>query len=258
MSDGLFKFFWYASIATGALAVWRLFALNLAIRYKGLAGWALLSTLSSIPLLFFQHDPDLYFWVFTAFYILETFCVFFMVRTLFSSHLEAYPGIGAFAQKLLSALVGLSAVISIFAIRQDWLSAASPSDWTFTGVRIVDTAFAVFLASAGIFFARYRVPTRRNVRRLEAGATVYFAIQALAFLAIILIGDPAKIPASIVVVVADFAIFGYCAVALTAAGEVLPAARRYAPAEQARVEALNQEALRFARQLKTVVRKNSG
>jgi hypothetical protein len=254
---GLIKFLWYASIASGAAVVIRLVAIGLASRYRGLAGWAAVSALSSILLLFFEHDPDVYLWVFITAYALEAVCIFFMVRKLFSSHLEAYQGIGAFAQKLLSGLVGLSAVISVFAIRQDWLSAASPADWTFTSVRIVDTGFAVFLASAGIFFARYRVPTRRNVLLLEAGATVYFTIQALAFLAIILIGNPAKLPASIVVEAADFSVFLYCVFAVTQAGESLPA-RHYDPVKQARVEALNAEALRFAQQMKSAVRKNSG
>ena len=258
MLDGLILVLWYASIASGAAVVVRLLTTKLAYRYPGLTGWALLSALASLLLLFFKNDPDAYLWVSTSCYLLEAISVFFLVRKLFSSHLEAYQGIGAFAQKLLSGLVGLSAIISVFVIRQDWLTAASPSDWTFTGVRIVYTAFAVFLSSAGIFFARYRVPTRRNVLRVEAGATAYFTIQALAFLAIIFIGNPAKLPASVVVEAADFAVFAYFALAVNQAGETLPVARQYDPLEQARVEALNEEALRFARQLKTAVRKNSG
>jgi hypothetical protein len=255
--EGLILPLWYASIVCGGLVVIRLLASGLASRYPGLAGWAFASAAGSTLLLFFEHNPDVYLVVSTSFYVMEAVFIFFLVRTLFSAHLEAYQGIGAFAQKLLSGLVGLSAVISIFAIRQDWLSAAKPMDWTLSGERIIDTGFAVFLASAAIFFARYRVPTRRNVLRLEAGATVYFTVQALAFLAIILIGDPAKLPASIVVEAADVAVFGYFSLAVTQAGETLPA-RKYSPAEQARVEALNQEALRFARQMKSAVRKNSG
>jgi hypothetical protein len=255
--DGLIHVLWYASIVSGAGVVIRLFATGLASRYRGLVGWAVVFTAASTLLLFFQRDPDVYLWVSTVSYLLEAIFAFLLVRTLFSSHLEAYLGIGAFAQKLLSGLVGLSAVVSVFAVRQDWLTAVSPTDWTFTGVRIVDTGFAVFLASAAIFFARYRVPTRSNVLRLEAGATVYFAVQALAFLAIILIGDPAKLPASIVVEAADFSVFAYFAFAVTRAGETLPV-RKHNPLEQARVEALNAEALRLAKQMKSVVRKNSG
>ncbi len=257
MLDRLFTALWYASILSGAALVLRLLVTRLSSRYLGLTGWALLSSFGSLLLLFYKHNPDAYLWLFVALYSLQTVCIFFMVRRLFSSHLEAYRGIGSFAQKLLSGLVGVSAIMSVFAIRQDWLSAVSPADWTFTTVRIIDTGFAVFLAGAGIFFARYRVPTQRNVLRLEAGSTVYFTVQALAFLAIIFIGDPAKIPASLVVEAADFGIFLYFAVAISRAGETLPE-RHYNPAEHARVEALNKEALRFAQQMKSAVRKNSG
>lgn len=257
MLDGLIQALWYASIVSGALVVIRLFTNGLASRYRGLAAWALVSTIASILLLFLQNDPDVYLRVSIASYALEAICAFLLIRRLFGSHLEAYRGIGSFAQKLLSGLVGLSAVISVFAVRQDWLNAASPSDWTFAGVRIIDSGFAVFLASAAIFFARYRVPTQANVLRLEAAATVYFAVQALTFLAIILIGEPVRKIASVAVEAADFSVFSYFSFAVTKAGESLPA-RSHNPAEQARLEALNREALRFAQQLKSAVRKNSG
>lgn len=257
MLDGLINALWYASIVSGAVLVIRLLATGLAPRYRGLAGWSLISVSASVFLLFFRRDPDVYLWVSATSYLLEFICVFFFVRTLFSAHLEAYAGIGGFAQKLLSGLVGLSAVVSVFAIRQDWLTAASPSDWTFAVVRIVDSGFAVFLAGAAIFFARYRVPTQRNVLRLEAGATAYFTVQALSFLAIILLGKPAMRPATIAVEAADFAVFAYFSFAITRAGETLPA-RKYSPAQQARVEALNEEAIRFANQIKSAVGKNPG
>jgi hypothetical protein len=222
LQNGLILVLWYASVVSGAILVVRLFFTRLAAIYRGLTAWAILNVLASVILLSYVTNPDVYLWVSASCYLLQAVCVFFLIRTLFTSHLEAYPGIGSFAQKLLSGLVGISAVISLFAIRQDWLRAASPSDWTFTGVRILDTGFAVFLASAGIFFARYRVPTRRNVLRLEFAASIYFAVQALAFLAIILIGIPAQNPASAIVEGADLCFFAYCALALSAAGELIP------------------------------------
>lgn len=256
--DDLITALWYASIATAALTLVRLLTGGIASRYAGLTGWAFLSASSSVVLLFFRENTVLYLRVITPVYILQAICQFILVRTLFRAHLDAYPGIGAFAQKLLSGLVAVSAVIAVFAIRQDWLSASTGKDWMLAGVRIIDTSFAVFLAAAGIFFARYRVPTRRNVVRLETGATIYFAAQALAFLALITIGKAANLGASLVVEAADFALFGYFALALSRAGETLAVPRAYNPAEQARVEALNREALRFAKQLRTAARKNPG
>jgi hypothetical protein len=168
-----------------------------------------------------------------------------IVLELFSKWTRSYPGIGRFGRLLFGALISAALVISLVSWPLEWKALVVAHDVRIYFIlnRVLMVALALFIVSIWLFFRNYPAPVAPNVVRHTCIAVIFFATNALSWLALTLGGLRMGALLNLTIVLAAFTCFSAWALLLTRKGEERAAIPILASEEVARIERVNQELL---------------
>lgn len=236
-----------------AVAIVRLLTLGFAWRYRYLLFYLSADLLQSVGLSFLDNHTRAYAiaWASTQpiIWIVQAAVVFGAFRKV----TEHYPGIGAFADKILAGCFVVAAGIAVALTLIEFPAASHPAWWYHASIlttKCVAFACAFLLVSQAAFLLLYPVPLRPNVSRHRWILTVYFVVIGLTgFFAPLVDHDIADQANNVMVLISCLCFIAWAAL-LTPAGEKAPPLHPTSPEDRDRVRSDYEEASRELRDIR--------
>jgi hypothetical protein len=168
-----------------------------------------------------------------------------IVLELFSKWTRSYRGIGRFGRALFGGLIFVALLASLVLYAFEWKALFFDRDFRIYYIltRIVMATLALFIFLVWLFFRNYHAAVAPNVLRHTRTTVTYFAVNALSYLMLTLIGPKVVPLVNLLIVLAATGCFSAWAVFLTRKGEEREAIPLMEPEEIARIERVNQELL---------------